>query len=50
MPTPSSTPRRRRRVLDGDAVETLLKQQGIEDADQAYVLEACNEGFDQSAT
>ena len=44
MPTPSSTPRR---VLDGDAVETLLKQQGIEDADQAYVLEACNEGFDQ---
>mmetsp|Transcript_19310 Transcript_19310/g.50277 ORF Transcript_19310/g.50277 Transcript_19310/m.50277 type:complete len:696 (+) Transcript_19310:161-2248(+) len=47
MPTPSTTPSSTpRRVLDGDAVETLLKQQGVDDAEQAYVLEACNEGFD----
>ena len=47
MPTPSTTPSSTpRRVLDGDAVETLLKQQGVDDAEQAYVLEASNEGFD----
>ena len=51
MPTPSATPSATpsstpRRILDTDAVETLLKQQGVDDAEQAYVLEACNEGFD----
>ena len=34
-----------RRVLDADSIEKLLEKHGV-DVDQAYVLEAANEGFE----